>query len=204
MDMTLCIKGFRLPQWLSSKESACWAAGDAVSVPGSGRSPGGEYGNPLPCSFLESPIDRGVWWAAVQRVTKSWTRLKQLMTMHIKGLIWQIHLGPWEEVIWRRWHLVDWHTGPACTSPSPLSLECAFCPSFLQWEVFPKTTQAVLREQLDVENHLDGIHAWTWLSEWSRSVVSDSLQPHGLYPTRLLHPWNFLGKSTGAGCHFLL
>ena len=23
-------------------------------------------------------------------------------------------------------------------------------------------------------------------------------------PTRLLHPWNFLGKSSGVGCHFLL
>ena len=23
-------------------------------------------------------------------------------------------------------------------------------------------------------------------------------------PTRLLHPWNFPGKSTGVGCHFLL
>ena len=36
------------------------------------------------------------------------------------------------------------------------------------------------------------------------SVVSDSLRPHGLQPTRFLHPWNFLGKSTGVGCHFLL
>ena len=35
-------------------------------------------------------------------------------------------------------------------------------------------------------------------------VVSDSLWPHGLLPTRLLHPWNFPGKSTGLGCHFLL
>ena len=52
--MTLCIKGFRLPQRLSNKESACRAAGDAGSVPGSGRAPGGEYGNPLQCSFLES------------------------------------------------------------------------------------------------------------------------------------------------------
>ena len=34
--------------------------------------------------------------------------------------------------------------------------------------------------------------------------MPDSLQPHGLQPTRLLHPWNFLGKSTGVGCHFLL
>ena len=31
---------------------------------------------------------------------------------------------------------------------------------------------------------------------WSCSVVSDSLQPHGLQPTRLLHPWDFPGKST--------
>ena len=23
-------------------------------------------------------------------------------------------------------------------------------------------------------------------------------------PTRLLHPWDFLGKDTGVGCHFLL
>ena len=34
--------------------------------------------------------------------------------------------------------------------------------------------------------------------------MSDSLQPHGLQPTRLLHPWDFPGKSTGVGCHFLL
>ena len=37
--------------------------------------------------------------------------------------------------------------------------------------------------------------------KWSRSVVSDSSQPHGLQPTRLLHPWDFPGKSTGVGCH---
>ena len=38
----------------------------------------------------------------------------------------------------------------------------------------------------------------------SRSVVSDSLRPHGLQPTRLLRPWDFPGKSTGVGCHCLL
>ena len=31
-----------------------------------------------------------------------------------------------------------------------------------------------------------------------------SLQPHGLQPTSLLCPWNFPGKITGMGCHFLL
>ena len=40
--------------------------------------------------------------------------------------------------------------------------------------------------------------------KWSCSVVSDSLRPHGLQPTRLLHPWDFLGNSTGVGCHCLL
>jgi len=39
---------------------------------------------------------------------------------------------------------------------------------------------------------------------WSCSVVSNSLQPHGLQPARLLHPWDFPGKNTGVGCHFLL
>ena len=41
-------------------------------------------------------------------------------------------------------------------------------------------------------------------SKWSRSVVSDSSRPRGLQPTRLLHPWDFPGKSTGVGCHCLL
>ena len=36
------------------------------------------------------------------------------------------------------------------------------------------------------------------------SVMSDSLRPHGLQPTRLLRPWDSPGKNTGVGCHFLL
>ena len=38
----------------------------------------------------------------------------------------------------------------------------------------------------------------------SRLVVSDSLWTHGLYPSRLLCPWDYPGKNTGLGCHFLL
>ena len=34
--------------------------------------------------------------------------------------------------------------------------------------------------------------------------MSNSSRPHGLQPTRLLHPWDFPGKSTGVGCHCLL
>ena len=43
-------------------------AGDAGSIPGSGRSPGGGNGNPLQYSCLENPMNRGAWRAAVHRV----------------------------------------------------------------------------------------------------------------------------------------
>ena len=35
------------------------------------------------------------------------------------------------------------------------------------------------------------------------SVVSTSLRLHGLWPARFLCPWDFSGKNTGVGCHFL-
>ena len=41
-------------------------------------------------------------------------------------------------------------------------------------------------------------------SSVSHSVVSNSLQPHGLWPTRLLCPWGSLGKNIGVDCHSLL
>ena len=43
------------------------------SVRGSGKSPGGEHGNPLQYSCLENPMDRGDWQAIVNRVTESHT-----------------------------------------------------------------------------------------------------------------------------------
>ena len=48
---------------------------DSGSIPGSGRSRGG-HGNPLQCSYLENPMDRGAWQATVYRVTASRTKLK--------------------------------------------------------------------------------------------------------------------------------
>ena len=52
------------------------AAGDAGSIPGSGRFLGGGHGNPLQYSCLENPMDRGAWWATFHGVTKSQTQLK--------------------------------------------------------------------------------------------------------------------------------
>ena len=50
-------------------------AGDASSIAGSGRSPGGGNGNPLQYSCLENPMDRGSWWTIVHGVTKTRTQL---------------------------------------------------------------------------------------------------------------------------------
>ena len=51
-------------------------SGDANSVPGLGRSPGGGHGNPLQYSCLENPMDRGVWCVTACRVSKNWTCLR--------------------------------------------------------------------------------------------------------------------------------
>ena len=46
-------------------------SGDAGSIPGSERSPGGGNGNPPQYSCLENPIERGAWWATVHGVAES-------------------------------------------------------------------------------------------------------------------------------------
>ena len=60
---------------------------DADSVPGSRRSPGGGHSNPLQYSFLENPMDRGAWWATVNRVAQNRTYLA-----HMHALI-QVIIG---------------------------------------------------------------------------------------------------------------
>ena len=72
-------------QWLSGikkKKSTGNAgdAGDVGSIPGWGRSPGGELDSPLQYSCLEYPMDRGAWRATIHRVSKRETGLKRLST----------------------------------------------------------------------------------------------------------------------------
>ena len=61
-----------LSRWLSGKDSI-YQAGAAGSVPGWGRSPGGENGYPLQYSSLENSMDKGAWQATVHGVAKNWT-----------------------------------------------------------------------------------------------------------------------------------
>ena len=86
-DMTLGLsnnkdyaRGF--PDSSLGKESAC-NTGDPGLIPGLGRYPGGEHGNPFQYSCLENPRDRGTWQAIGHRFAKSQTQLKQLSTQHV-------------------------------------------------------------------------------------------------------------------------
>ena len=66
------------------KESAC-DAGDKDSILVLGRSPGGRNGNQLQYSCLGNPVDRGIWWDTVHRVTQRPTQLKRLSMHTHKG-----------------------------------------------------------------------------------------------------------------------
>ena len=66
----MCVSQF--PGCSDSKESAC-NAGDPS--PWIRKIPGEGNGYPLQYSCLENSMDRGAWWAAVHRITKSQTRL---------------------------------------------------------------------------------------------------------------------------------
>ena len=60
------------------------------STPGSERSPKEGNGNPVQYSCLKNPMDRGTWWATVQRVAESQTQLSDLNT-HIMLLVHKIN-----------------------------------------------------------------------------------------------------------------
>ena len=72
-----------LPRWHSGKELTCqcrrWLRNSDL-IPGLERIPVGRHSNSLQYSYLENPMDRRDWQAIVHRVTKSWTRLKQVST----------------------------------------------------------------------------------------------------------------------------
>ena len=65
-----------IPGLLSDDKGSACNVGDLGSIPGSGRSPGGEHGNPPQYFCLENSMGRGAWQAIIRGVEKSWTQLK--------------------------------------------------------------------------------------------------------------------------------
>ena len=73
-----------MPNWIKAREMEASQVAPVVKnlpvkagdlrdvglIPGLGRSPGREHGNPLQDSCLEYPMDREAWWATVHRVAQ--------------------------------------------------------------------------------------------------------------------------------------
>ena len=61
-------QGFEVGSVVKNLPADIRDSGEAGSIPGSGRSPGGEHGNSLQYSCLENPMERGAWQAIVHGV----------------------------------------------------------------------------------------------------------------------------------------
>ena len=73
------IWGFLSGSVVKNPPATAW---DAGSIPGWGRSPGKENGNPLQYSCLGNPMDRGAWMVTVHGVEKSWTQFSDQNNNH--------------------------------------------------------------------------------------------------------------------------
>ena len=95
---------------------------DVGSIPGSERSPGEGHSNLLQYSCLENPMDRGIWWAIVHRVSESdmtkclsiwkkwqWKNMSYLMAILMDWYPWMEEPGGLQSMgSWRVGH--DWAT----------------------------------------------------------------------------------------------
>ena len=110
--------------WYTKVKNPPAKAGDARdmdSIPGLGRLPGVENGNPLQRSCLENPMDRGVWWATVYgaiRVRHDWTH----NTLRETWLIWI-----YANNLWHYHHHQSNKTNPTLPEVSFIPLFLLFC-----------------------------------------------------------------------------
>ena len=163
--------------------------------------------------------DREAWCAIVHKVAKTWTRLSNWTgTFQVKEMyryrfypILSLYCCSVTQSCPTLCDPMDFSTPgfPVFRLPWNALLLCHF--SHVQLYTTPETAahQAPPSPGFSRQEHWSGLPPPSPVHEsekwkWSRSVVSDSQQPHGLQPTRLLHPWDFPGKSTGVGCHCLL
>ena len=86
-------------------------AGDSGLVPGFGRSPGEQNGNPLQYSCLENPMEGGAWWATVHGIAKSRTRLSDKLLLRKRwGVGWRfrwINYWPSDGIIEAEWQCCE-------------------------------------------------------------------------------------------------
>ena len=150
---------------------------------------------PLQYSCLENPMDRRTWWVAVHGVARSQTwlsdfpfafhfhTLEKEMASHSNVLAWRIPgTGEPDGLPSMGSHRVrhDWSDLAAAV----LRLENCWLQEFNPHSILNMHLLYSALISFESENV-------------SRSVLSDSFQPYGLQPARLLCPWNSPDKNTG-------
>ena len=145
---------------------------DGGTIPGSGRSPGGGYGNPLQYSCLENPMDRGAWRAIVHSVAKSWRRLKWL-GMHTR--LGHGHYSPWQ----RGPQAPGWGSSP-CQQFAQVTLCSRTGSSFGGGACLPACLLCPV-----------------WLCVTSWTVASQGYRIHGILQVRVLE-WVAISSSRGS------
>ena len=173
------------------KKSAC-NGGDLGLIPGLGRSLGEENGNPLQYSCLENPVAWGAWQATVCGVTKSWTQLSTWTHTHTELSVNLDCSSQWSRTAMLKYLCLQTGWWTPASSLSWYLVKCS-------------------KEQQTCTDSLSFFSIFSVRTTGSKAkvsksclVMSNSLWPHGLYPTRLLCPWNSPDKNTGVGCHSLL
>ena len=78
-------QGFEVGSVVKNLPADIRDSGEAGSIPGSGRSPGGEHGKPSQYSCLENPMHIGAWWAtiSVQAHVHGYTHTKDLLDVRL-------------------------------------------------------------------------------------------------------------------------
>ena len=172
------------------------------SIPGSGRSPGEGHGNPLQYSCLENSMGRETWRATDSNMTEEAQHAcMQLCALHFTQLGFPGGSASKE---------------PSCNAGryprrghgNPLQYFCleklhgqrnlaGYSP---QGHKELDTTEPVSTAQHSTVVYINILCVLCVLVAQS----CPTLKPRGLQPTGLLCPWDFPGKNTRVGCHFLL
>ena len=126
------------------------------------------------------------------------------MATHFSILAWKCHgqrslegYSPWGCKDWKRLKRLSMHAAATAKSLQSCPTLCNPIDGSPPGSLSPGLSRQEHWSGLPFPSPVHGSEKW----KWSRSVVSDSSRPHGLQPTRLLHPRDFPGKSTGVGCH---
>ena len=160
--------------------------------PGLGRFPGGGHGNPLQYSYLENPLDRGVWQATVHRVAKSQTRLKQLSKANKIVMFWSQSFKPllvwwWSlRITWEFPHPLFWHRYKChhvCFYP--FLLQIATSHAYWSWVLGRPVTTITYKNTVvcadDVLQKLPG-SIQSWPCSDSEPCIHGHLGLHGAQP----------------------